>query len=99
MEQTPDFFFDGVDFDFGDSSPTLVFKRHAPKANRNEPIATGRTSYEHLKLLVYQANRAIKEAEGKMGVDHQIPKATLDGYKIGQEDWLAFWRQPANPQF
>ena len=60
-----------------------------PQAER---VATIRTSFPHLKTMVFMMKRQIDLFEEGAGVKADVPTQVLSSLGIGREDWDAFWR-------
>lgn len=56
-----------------------------------QPVATVRTSLEHLKIMTFILRRQLLEFEGQHGIQVQVSPDVLNQLRIGREDWEGQW--------
>jgi len=61
----------------------------SPKAP--ERVAVIRMSVEHMKVMAFVLMRSVKQMEGGLGVNYQVPSQVLAQLGIAREDWDSFW--------
>ena len=96
MADVPDVYTDGVSLNIGPFGCILNFALSPAVAQAGagamaQPVATVRSSLEHLKIMAFLIRRQLRDYERQSGVEVPIPADVLNQLRIGREDWDECW--------